>query len=475
MSLTSQQYACKYGHSNLARLLVDRGADIYARTDIGNAPIEELEDYDRRQDVNNRRDVASIVDTMIHYADFDPFDWEYQDQSFDTLTLWNGLPYENLRYLSRIKDCYTTPEQRFDFILGNILQLRDSVESNQECIDLLLTEYEKLRSTTKSHDGWRYNFTLLQHLVFHWLDRNEGLGRGAGLKISRALKLTNDLWRRDREGTVLDTVARYDGKMASKWLAFLSQEGVDMSEYRQYEQAQHPEGIIDQGPDICCRIIEVKFRGTDDDLDLEVWNACDPHFQHLDSEYRCAASRRRELCISKMDDAFIGDDGKPLASIPGSWTMTLKPNSELPVALKLYEHGWQYTDLLEAPYKLWEDDWSESESESGPRESFEVDSVCGDGTDTSEDEDEDIFGEKKRPMPRCSKKDIVDNGPDQKSPRSGWEAPVNNTGYSQRNSKGTPTSKSPSSGHVTPNNCLPLPKARGPTLKTPCSGKEAPK
>jgi hypothetical protein len=56
-----------------------------------------------------------------------------------------------------------------------------------------------------------------------------------------------------------------------------------------------------------------------------------------------------------MDDALISEDGRPLTSIPGSWTTTLKPNSEQPVALKFYEHGWQYTDFLEAPYKLWEE------------------------------------------------------------------------------------------------------------------------
>jgi hypothetical protein len=239
---------------------VDRGADIYARTDFGNSPIEDLEDFDRQQNVMHRKDIASIVDTIIRYANFDPFYWEDLNRSFDALTLWNGLPYENLNYLLAMKDSYTTPEQRYDLILGNILQLRDSVESNQECIDLLLIEYEKLRSTTKAHDGWHYNFTLLQHLVFHWLDRNEGLGRGANLKISRALKLTNDLWRRDREGTILDIVARYDGGMVSKWLRFLSQSGVDISEYCRYERAQHPEGIINQGPSACCRIIEVKFK-----------------------------------------------------------------------------------------------------------------------------------------------------------------------------------------------------------------------
>ena len=441
-------------------MLVDRGADIHARTNDGNAPIEYLEDYDRYQDVKNRENIAQIVDTMIRYADFDPFDWEDPSKSFDTLTLWNGLPWDNLRHLFAQNAFYATPEQRFDFILGNLLQLRDSIESSQECIDLLLVEYEKLQSGTYPNGGgWRYNFTLLQHLVFHWLDRSEGLGRGPALKISHALKLTNDLWRRGREGTALDTVARYDGSMVGRWLKLLSQNEIDLYEYGHYEQAQHLDGFIDQGPDICCRIIEVKFKFPEvgETLAIEIKNICDPRYEHLDSEYRCATSRRRELCISQMDGAFIGDDGKPLATMPGSWTHKLKPNSELPVALKSYEHGWQYTDFLEAPYKLWDEDLSGSTSQ----DSVDLESISGDDNETL-DTTEDEAGEIARGMEELSthsQKGDIDKEPTQKSPHSGREAPG---------------SKSPCSGKETPDEKYPHSKVEGPTQRSPRSGKEAP-
>jgi hypothetical protein len=409
---------------------------------------------------------------MIRYADFDPFDWEHSSKSFDALTLWNGLPYENLWHLFAQNTFYATPEQRFDFILGNLLQLRDSVELSRESIDLLMIEYEKLRSCPSTKAGWRYNFTLLQHLVFHWLDRNEGLGRGPKLKISRALKLTLDLWRRDREGTALDTVARYDGSMVGKWLKLLSANGVNLSEYGEYEQAQHKDGLIDQGPDACCRILEVSFKFGNEDLVIEIQNICKPHFQYLHPEYRCESYRRREFCISQMDDAFIDGNGKPFTSIPGSWTTTLKPNSELPLALKYYEHGWQYTDFLEAPYKLWDEGASESEWSNGSE------SVCGDDTatlDTTDDEWEGfVEDEEDLVSPNVGWVDI-DKGPIQKSPRSGREAPAEyGIEYSAEDPQQSPGFKSPCSGKEAPDDNPPTFKAKGPNQKSPCSGMEAP-
>lgn len=430
-------------------MLVGAGADLYAQTDAGHIPVEYLEDYDKHQDVRDRHNIAKILDAMIRYGDFDPFDCEDQRRSFDVLTLWNGLPYENLWHIFLQHALYATPEQRFDFILGNMLQLRDSTELSQECIDLLLMEYEKLRSCPIKQNGWRYNFTLLQHLIFHWLDRNEGLGRGPGLKISRALKLTNDLWRRDREGTALDTVARYDDTMVRKWLRILSTNGVDLFEYGEYEQAQHPEGLINQGPDACCRHIEVSFEfgGLDEDLVIDIQNICDPRFQYLHPQYRCESYRRRELCISQMDDAFIRD-GKPLSSIPGSWTTTLKPNSELHVALKLYEHGWQYTDFLEAPYKLWDEELMGLESQGSRDAKLASDTEILVNTDN---EFEDVLEEKEK-VPSLSVIEIdIDKGPAQKSPRSGREAPAKNSvECSQGSSQQSPKFKSPCSGKEAP-------------------------
>jgi hypothetical protein len=422
--------------------------------------------------VRNRRDVAKIVDSMIRYADFDPFDWEDPGNHFDTLTLWNGLPYENLKHLFTQNALYATPEQRFEFILGNLLQLRESVDSGQECIDLLLMEYEKLRSSPTGQSKWDFYFTLLQHLVFHWLDRMEGSGRGPAFKISRALKLTNDLWRRDREGTALDTVARYDGSMVSQWLGLLSANGVNLPQYVRYEQAQHPDGLINQGPDVCCRVIEVAFNlgELEDDLGIEISNFCDPRFEHLDPDFRCEVSRRRELCISKIDDAFIGGDGKPLASIPGSWTTTLKPNSDLLVTLKFYEHGWQYTDLLEAPCSLWKDG-----SDAMSQESSDLDSSADDAeTLDSDDKADEVVGRKNDQSPN-SKMGNIETESSQKSPHSGREAPVRNDSEQFENrSYGGPASKSPCSGKEAPNPRYPHSKTKLPANKAPCSWEKAP-
>lgn len=317
--------------------------------------MDDLEEHDRRAFLQNRQEIAKIVDIMIHCASFDPFEWTDASNNFESFTLWNGLPYENLVYLLTQESFYVEPTRRFDLILSNLLQLHDSVTNYVDCVNLLLSAYESLRSST--NDQWGYNFTLLQHLVVHWLDDSEGHGRGPGLKIARALKLTADLWRCDKEGTALDIVARYDAKRISEWLGFLSNNGVNIRDYGRYEEAQHPQNVIYQGPDACCRIVTVHFHFADskNSLTIEIDNVCDPHFEYLHPEYRCGVSRRRELCISHLDEVFIGVDGKPITSVPGSWTTTLKPNSQLPIALRFYEHGWQYMDFLEPNDHIWEE------------------------------------------------------------------------------------------------------------------------
>jgi len=321
--------------------------------------MDELEDLDRNVDLEQRQDISKIVDTMVRHANFDPFEWTNSDDVniFDALTLYNGLPYDNLHYLL-VQDAFYVPvDQRLEFILGNVLLGRSSAEASIKGIDLLLVQYEKLRTDEATKDEWVYHFTLLQHLVFDWIDGNPGCAE-AGLKISRALKLTNDLWRRQSEGTPLDTLARFGEKMIPRWLKFLSENGVNLSEYGHYEEAQHPDGTINQGPGQCCRIINVAFNfgEADDDLFIEVNNICDPRFEHLNPEYRCEASRKRESCISKMENVIIDGDGKPRKELPGGWNLPMKPNSDLPVVLRWYNDGWQFVDSLEERDILYDDD-----------------------------------------------------------------------------------------------------------------------
>ncbi|TVY84730.1 hypothetical protein LSUE1_G000619 [Lachnellula suecica] len=356
---TPLHYACYFGHSELVTLLVDQKSDIYLRNDRGSAPMDNLRDYHENggDDIPQRQAIARIVDTMIRQGNFEPFDWPDSIYSTETLSLYYGLPFENLQYLLTTEDIYATPEQRCDLILDNFLCLAGSIESISDSVDLLLTQYAKIRSYESGYAGWNYKITLLQSLIPSWIALPVGKRAAAKFQISRALKLTNDLWYSDGEGTPLDTIARFDSQKIPQWLEMISQSGVNLSEYIQYEHSQHLDGVIYQSQHLCCRIIYVDFEfgNTEEDISVKVRNICNPFFEHLDPGYRCELSRPRQICISQLDDAFVGADGKPLATLPGSWTTPLRPNKELSVVFSFINRGWQYVDFVEPGDTLWED------------------------------------------------------------------------------------------------------------------------
>lgn len=121
--------------------------------------------------------------------------------------------------------------------------------------------------------------------------------------------------------------------------------------YISYEQGQHPEGLVYQGEDICCREIRIKlcYDEGHEEVEIFVENVCDPRYTHLDPQYRCEERRCRESCISQMDESLIDESGKPKHGLPGSWDASLKSNAELPLVFRYRNH--EYVDFL------WESDF----------------------------------------------------------------------------------------------------------------------
>jgi hypothetical protein len=149
------------------------------------------------------------------------------------------------------------------------------------------------------------------------------------------LKWTTDLHRCNAAGkTALDLIVAFncgdDSKkvtLISKWIALLSDAGIDLHKYGQTELELHPDGLITTR---CCREIkaEIVF-GQSNDIQINVTeNRVNSRYQSMDLDYLCEAWCGRESCLSKVDKAFI-KDGKPIPSIPGSWEKPLKPNSKL--------------------------------------------------------------------------------------------------------------------------------------------------
>jgi len=342
--------------------LIERGADPFLGTDNDESPIMALEFYDLEMGNDNDPNIVQILDAFLRHTDLDPFDFKDRINGLDAISLWNGIPYDILPYLFSRDMFYATREQSCFFILENILQYNDQ-ESSHDGMNFLLIEYEKLWDFKVIDSRWLCD-TLLQTLVPDWIWDDLRL-KGSARKISRVLKLTNDLYHRSDGGTPLDTIAKINVDKIGPWLRLLQENDINLSEYGRHEESQHLDGIIYQGSDICCRAItvEFKFGETDNDLVIEAHDICDPRFAHLDPNYRCEAGRQRENCISQMDDAFIDEDGKPIASLPGSWSSTMKPNSDLLLVIGTRLEGLLYTDCLIPGDFIFHNPHTEAESE----------------------------------------------------------------------------------------------------------------
>jgi hypothetical protein len=328
-----------------------------------------MEVYDIVQGSHGRKEIAKMVDTLVRDGGLDPFDWRDEVSNCDTLTLWRGLPHENLRYLLFQNDVPVTAEQYYNFILDNLLWLGHSAEAFQDSVDLLISQYTRMRRGPATREGWPYRTSLLQYLISSWL-----LTYGHSLfeeedKISRCLILTNELYDRSEDGTSLDYIARLDENKIGSWLGILSRSRIDVCEYLRYESDQHPDGIVFQGMYRCCRNISLKFQHGENNtiVGVEVENVCAPEFRHLDPEYRCEISKSRQRCITQMDEIIVDDCGKPIASAPGSWMATLKPNSGLIFVNRNLGAGWQYVDLAEESDLLWDDHWRSRSNYSSER------------------------------------------------------------------------------------------------------------
>jgi len=371
----------------LTRLLIEYGADPLLRADDGYSSIEALEIYDIEMSSDNRSTIVKVLDALLRHTDLDPFDFNDPIYGRETITLWNGVPFDILHYLFSQDIFYTTRQQSCSFIWENLIKYEDD-DASCAAVDFLLEAYEKLTSSNATGSSWPYVQTLLQNLIRLWIRlwiMDDPGFRGSAKKISRALKLTNDLYRQYDGGTPLDLIASMDNSKIGPWLRLLSENEINLSEYRRYEHSQHLDGIINQGLGSCCRIItvEFKFGENEDDLVIEAHNICDPRFAHLDPNYRCEPGRSRENCISQTDAAFIGDDGKPLASLPGSWNSTMKPNSELLLVSTDRSLRLLYTDYLLPSDFLLPNPHTEAELEQTP----EPHDTEGDSEQTSEPAD----------------------------------------------------------------------------------------
>lgn len=266
-----------------------------------------------------------------------------------------------------------------------------STEADQQSMILLLTEYEKLMSI-------RYRKVSLLYYLLNLLIAPENLYPKISnlvIKIGLLLEFTDDLFRNTAFGTALDPIILYNGdsedftsKSVRRWLEILIINGVNLRAYGEWEQRQHPAGLVNPwyfGG--CCRIIHVEFifGESDDDLTIKVRNEIDPKFSHIDSAYMCEAGRRREVCLSQIDDAYIRD-GRPLPSVPGSWHERLKPNSELTLVHRDFL-GWMYVNQVQEDDYLWADGlkavWDDMEESDEFEESYESEEV-----DDSEDSDD---------------------------------------------------------------------------------------
>lgn len=347
------KYACFYGHSNLVRFLVSRGADIYQENNWGQTAIHALQIFDRNHRKSSSQPIAEIIDALIHDASFDPFACSFLDTARTTCTLFNGLPYENIRMLF-LTESYVSLERRYIFIAEHLLAIENDIVNGLESVDFLLTHYERLRNIKDSSCRWPYVETILQQLVGAWVTSTEQSRLSWEVKIFRALELTSDLFRTGSAGTVLDTVALMKGILVQHWLEILHKNGVDLEHYIRYEQSQHLGGTIMQ-LFTCCRIIHMQFSYAEDGshATATISNVCNPRYEHLDSDYRCEDYIRREICISQMDPIFVGNNGRLLSPLPGSWTPSLKSNKDLRLVRRYAGDGWMYVENMWLTDQIW--------------------------------------------------------------------------------------------------------------------------
>lgn len=349
-------------------MLLRKGIDYYMKSDNGRSAIDDLRAYDKDTRPHSRDKITRITNTLLRETDFDPLNVQYCDADYETLVLWSGLPFEDLKYILSQDSRLVSTENCFDLIYENIVSVEASIYDFESYIDLLLRKYEALRCDPSYHNGdqWLYRDTLLQALLEYWIIESIWEAPGTERKICQSLALTTDLYRIDDCGTCLDMIASLDQDFIQPWLDLLVRNGIDISEYLQFEFDQHPDGVIYQADLQCCRLITLQFQYDGERITgVEVDNVCDPNYAHFHPAYRCEVGKRRKYCITQLHDVILDEGGKPKQSVPGSWSQTLKLNSELFLIIRFPQVGKEYVEHLEDRDLVWNEEsgtWKEYRS-----------------------------------------------------------------------------------------------------------------
>jgi hypothetical protein len=345
-------------------MLLRKGIDYYTKSDSGDSAIDKLRDYDKANGSRAGRDeIMRITETLLRETDFDALNCSNQP-TYNTLVLWNGLPYEALKYLLSQDSPVVPVRNCFDLIYENLLLIEDFMDDFEDDVDLLLTKYEALQGHVGNHNEyyWPYLSTLLQLLIKDWMLDDVIVLSGIERKISRCLELTADLYKVDNDGTCLDTIAMANREGVQPWLELLARNGIEIPKYLQYESDQHPEGTVDQGDLECCRLISLRFQYEDDRItSVEVDNVCKPEYIHFHPEYRCEIGKKKLRCITQLHDVFVDETGKPKQNVPGSWSQVLKPNSECSLVVRELWLGKEYVEDLRDRDLVWNEESSEWE------------------------------------------------------------------------------------------------------------------
>ena len=314
---------------------------------------------------------------MIHRGGFDPFSSGSGRRNHKTqFYLPDGLPFEILESLLEKTEFYPTPEQRICFAYLNSFYINNNIYGNEKSLDLLLYHYEAVMDKDPGVSSLLPSQSALRGFCAEWLAALTSRSRrredvGSVYKISRALKLTKDLFRfYNNLYTVLDLFCTHAGGHSSsvaaflrRWLQLLADNGIDITNYGWFEE-QHRQSIESVedlgalGPEriTCCRVTLLKFSYgvAENSLMIEPTNVVHPKFAHLAAEYMCENGRGREHCLSKLDEALVRD-GQPLPDIPGSWGGTFKPNSELSLVHR-WGRGWMYVEEIKRDDRVWDED-----------------------------------------------------------------------------------------------------------------------
>ena len=200
-----------------------------------------------------------------------------------------------------------------------------------QSIEYLCSQYLPLRRQWPDNRVWDEVYSLLFFgslggiFAKHAGLKNKSLSVVISMIIKRCCK---DFHRATFEPTILGFWLCNSPGLATIWLQLLAESGVNLREYCQHEQEIYNNSKLK--PCRCNQAnVQLGFNATENDFKPLIIIERDPLFAHLDPEYVCKGINQRAECLSEVDSALVGSDGRPIQSIPGAWEERLKPNSEL--------------------------------------------------------------------------------------------------------------------------------------------------